>query len=339
MIVPVFNAEAYIDQCIESVLNQSWKNTELILVNDGSTDESLNKCLLWKEDPRVKIISIENHGVSFARNLGLEHATGQWVMFLDSDDYLAENCLEELMTMASSDTQQILAAYTDGTPETQLPLHAAVSADSVREMTLDPMNNQLLPPFYALKPMSLAACWAKLYLNSVIRQNHIRFREDLRLSEDTLFVLDYLSCIENVVVTNLPVLCYRSNTASVTKGFRADHLHDRFRFFNILKARECGSAAVHILSLLLFEICKVEGCTKGRERTQLERVITNYLAENRDLLRHAEKLTLSSGKFQQIVYKAAVICFLHRLYFAGFGFLRIYSHLSKGDLRNITPKN
>ena len=98
IIVPVYNAEKYIDQCIESVLTQSFTDFELILVNDGSTDSSLERCYAWDSDERVKVFFTENRGVSHARNYGLKNAIGKWILFLDSDDYLVKDSLEALIS-------------------------------------------------------------------------------------------------------------------------------------------------------------------------------------------------------------------------------------------------
>lgn len=325
IIVPVYNAESYIDQCIQSVLDQSFRDLELILVNDGSTDASLQKCLSWEKDPRVRVISGENHGVSHARNLGLASACGEWILFLDSDDHLLDGALPQLMQLAAPDTQQVLAAYTTDQPEAVTHLSETVSAADLLKMSLDSVNHRLLPAFYPLKPLSLAACWAKLYRGRVIRENGLRFHEGLRLSEDTLFNLDYLSCIETVTVSNLPVLYYRQNTGSVTHVFHAHHLTNRFRFFDILTDRYGQDAAVHILSLLFFEICKIERCARGRERKQLEKLVSGYLSNHMELLCSSKTLSLSSGRWQRLAYSLAALCFRHRLYWAGFGSLRLYT--------------
>lgn len=338
IIVPVYNAQAYIDQCIKSVLTQSFRDIELILINDGSTDESLNKCRLWEDDPRVILLSTENRGVSAARNLGLQKASGKWIMFLDSDDCLLDNCLENLMTMVLPDTQEVIGAYIGDEPEQKKALHQMVSADAVRTMSLDPINHQLLPAFYEVKPLSLSACWAKLFLNEIIKENAIRFHEQLRLSEDTLFHLDYLACIENVVVSNLPVIYYRQNMVSVTKVFNAKHLVNRFRFFDILKEWKDRDAAVHILSLLFFEICKIERYTKGQERKLLEEEIIGYLSENGDILRSIGKRSLSRGKWQKIAYRLAAVCFRWKAYRAGFVLLRVYSAATQGEINKLTAK-
>ena len=338
IIVPVYNAEAYIDPCISSVLNQSYHNLELILIDDGSTDASLRKCRMWEKDSRVTVLSTENRGVSAARNLGLQHAAGKWIMFLDSDDYLLDNCLEKLMAMVSPDTQEVIAAYTDGEPDNHEILQQSVRADSVCRMCLDSVNNQLLPAFYEIKPLSLSSCWAKLFLNAVIRENSIRFHEELRLSEDTLFHLDYLACIDTAVISNLPVIFYRRNDSSVTKAFHPKQLANRFRFFTILKERNHQDAAVHILSLLFFEICKIERYTGGCERKQLENEIADYLSKNTDILGSIGNLSLSRGKWQSPVYQAAAVCFRNRIGWAGFALLRIYAAATQGEINKLTAK-
>lgn len=96
VIVPVYNVQNYLERCIESVLNQTFKNFELILVNDGSTDNSLNICKRYKKDNRIKIISQKNKGLSAARNKGLELAQGEYVSFIDSDDFVEKDYLKLL---------------------------------------------------------------------------------------------------------------------------------------------------------------------------------------------------------------------------------------------------
>lgn len=338
IIVPVYNAQTYIDQCIKSVLNQSYSNFELILINDGSTDDSLEKCRFWETDPRVIILSTENRGVSSARNLGLQKASGKWILFLDSDDYLPDNCLAQLMALVSTDTQEIIAAYVEKEPENHPILHQSVCADAVCRMSLDPVNNQLLPAFYEVKPLSLPSCWAKLYSNAIIQKYTVRFDETLHLSEDILFNLDYLACIDRVLISNLPVVHYRQNASSVTKVFSKKQLADRLRFFRILREQEYPDAAVHILSLLFFEICKIERYTRGHERTLLEKEIIDWLSENMDLLHSIGTLSLSSGKWQRAAYRLAAKCFRHKVYRAGFALLRIYSTVTYGELNKLTTK-
>ena len=97
VIVPIYNVEKYIDRCIKSIVNQTYKNLEIILINDGSLDKSGQICDTWEsKDNRIKVIHQMNSGVSVARNTGLENATGEYVTFVDSDDYIEPKYCEIL---------------------------------------------------------------------------------------------------------------------------------------------------------------------------------------------------------------------------------------------------
>ena len=100
IIIPVYNVEKYLQRCIESVLQQTYKDIEVVLVDDGSTDNSGNNCDLWSEkDKRIKVIHKVNGGLSSARNAGCRVATGDYILFLDSDDYLSSDCVSKLIKM------------------------------------------------------------------------------------------------------------------------------------------------------------------------------------------------------------------------------------------------
>jgi len=100
IIVPVYNVEKYINECITSIVNQTYKNLEICLINDGSTDNSGKYCEEWEHnDSRINIIHQYNQGVSAARNRGLEVSTGKWIVFIDSDDYIAHNYIETLLNL------------------------------------------------------------------------------------------------------------------------------------------------------------------------------------------------------------------------------------------------
>jgi hypothetical protein len=195
-------------------------------------------------------------------------------------------------------------------------------------MLLDPINHDLLPDFYELKPMSLCACWGKLYRSAVIREHSIRFPEELRLSEDTVFNLDYLAHIDHAVISDVPVVHYRHNAGSATKVFREQHLADRFRFFDLLLERAYPEAAVHILALLFHEICRIERCASPGTNA-LKRQIIHYFSEHPVLLNNTKNRALSVGKFQRPVYRTAAGCFRRGAYGTGFALLRAYAAISK----------
>lgn len=109
VIMPVYNVENYIEKCLDSVCNQSFKDLEIICVNDGSTDNSLKLLEDYaKRDSRIKIITQENGGIGHARNTGLKNATGEYVLFVDSDDFLCENSLDELYYNINSNNSDLV---------------------------------------------------------------------------------------------------------------------------------------------------------------------------------------------------------------------------------------
>ena len=108
VIIPVYNVEKYISECLESILNQTYKNIEIICVNDGSTDNSLEIIKQFKKNG-VKVYTQKNHGLGITRNNGMKHASGQYIMFIDSDDYLASNCIENYVQPLNNEDYDIVA--------------------------------------------------------------------------------------------------------------------------------------------------------------------------------------------------------------------------------------
>ena len=111
IIIPVFNGEPFLDRCLSSVINQSYNNIEIIIINDGSTDNTQSICESYsKNDPRVIIINKKNEGVSTARNVGLDTAVGDYIYFVDADDYVLEDGIEKLVKKAIDNAADIIVA-------------------------------------------------------------------------------------------------------------------------------------------------------------------------------------------------------------------------------------
>ena len=109
LIIPVYNAEKYLQECLDSAINQTLENIEIIIVNDGSTDNSLTICKRYSQkDSRIKLISQKNSGVAVARNIALQTATGEYIAFMDSDDYIDKNMLFDMYTKAKRDNADIV---------------------------------------------------------------------------------------------------------------------------------------------------------------------------------------------------------------------------------------
>lgn len=188
IIVPVYNAEKYLNRCIDSVLTQTYTNFELLLINDGSKDRSGEICDEYAaKDSRVRVFHKENGGVSSARNLGLDNIRGEWVTFCDSDDYVDSCWLNNYILNIVADCElvvQSIKLICNGYTEIAGP-----------EIDISGNGNEIM---IALKydGGTIGYPVNKLILSKIIKDNNIRFREDFRLREDEDFVLRCLLHIQ-----------------------------------------------------------------------------------------------------------------------------------------------
>lgn len=199
VVVPVYNAERYLHPCIQSVLKQNVCDFELLLVNDGSKDRSLEICRDYAEkDKRIVVIDKPNGGVSSARNAGLAVAKGEWVTFVDADDFLGEHFFDEI----EAATEDLLIRG-----EISLGSDGCV----VNDCTIDHLNPQpALNEFvksYVGTPL-LRAPWSKFFCRSLIAD--LRFPEDMKVGEDSYFVQRYLARCNSYKL--LCGSCYHVNT-------------------------------------------------------------------------------------------------------------------------------
>ena len=189
IISPVYNSEKYLSGFVESVLNQSFTNWELLLVDDGSTDNSESVCKSYSEiDGRVHFIKNNHNGVSFARNTGISISKGRWIYFADSDDLLMPDGLKTLWENAGEDVDLVSASYRrfiDGELEPETLTKEGGSFDSLsflEEITRFPKVRWIE-----------RYLWTKLFRKDIIDHNQISFDEQLSYREDVLFLITYLS--------------------------------------------------------------------------------------------------------------------------------------------------
>ena len=218
IIVPVYQAEKYLDRCIKSVLNQTYKQIELILVDDGSTDGSAAICdgYAAKRD-NVKVIRQSNAGVSSARNKGLDAACGDYVMFVDADDYIAPSLCEDLSAYIDENTDVIIAALTADYGESKKNVRVAEAVN----LSLQDLKKNF--DLYYKIPLLNSPC-GKLYKRSVIFG--VRFCAEVKTGEDLLFNLECYGKADNIKI--VPVTGYyynRTNTDSATKKFKEEYFN------------------------------------------------------------------------------------------------------------------
>lgn len=188
VIVPVYNTEKYLPRCIDSILAQTFTDFELILVNDGSTDNSGKICDGYaKKDSRIVVIHKDNGGVSSARNRGIDMAHGEWITFVDSDDELYDrDSLNQLQLLINDDIEFVIAGYVYCN---EFGIVTYKINESV-EQTINPIDGIFL--YYRPKYFRyLGHICSKLYNNALIKTNKLKFNEDISYNEDGLFHVQY----------------------------------------------------------------------------------------------------------------------------------------------------
>lgn len=223
IVVPVYNAERFLSLCLDSILRQSYANWEMIAVDDGSTDRSLEILQSYStKDTRIHIISKSNEGVSIARNLALSQAKGDYVYFVDADDEVMPDGLRILVE--TMEDKQATFVKSDFLPVDENGEQAFVNKKQVfrrkydgKVLGAEKFFRKILTKEYFL--------WTCLFCRGIIEANHIHFIPHCRLMEDSAFIADYLMCSEKNVYKDACVYKYRkyANTASAAnKDYSAD---------------------------------------------------------------------------------------------------------------------
>lgn len=194
IIVPVYNAEKYLNRCIDSILSQTMTDFELLLIDDESKDNSGRICDEYAEkDARVRVFHKPNGGVSSARNLGLDNAKGKWITFVDADDRCSCNYLEHLLSKVDDDTDLIIsyAVICDSTGEkAEVYPEYRVNATNFERLFVDSDMHWHTSP------------WAKLYRASIIYENSLRFNEMMHIGEDADFLFSFMLITDKIYVSS-----------------------------------------------------------------------------------------------------------------------------------------
>lgn len=214
IIIPIYNAEKYINKCLDSILKQTKKELEIILINDGSTDNT-EKIIKTYQDKRIKYFKNDNHGIGYSRNFGINQSTSKYIMFLDSDDYLETTACEELFNKAEKDNLDIVISdfykvFNNNIEEIKLP---SFENSSLKD------NPDIITEY--LNP------WAKLYSSKLLKDNKIKFVENLKY-EDAPFVIETLDKAKKIGKVDKPLNYY------VIHGNSETTVRDR-KCFDILK--------------------------------------------------------------------------------------------------------
>lgn len=208
VIVPIYNSERYLDKCINSILNQTLNNFELLLINDGSTDKSGTICDEFaKKDKRISVYHQKNQGVSKARNVGIENSKGEYIVFIDSDDWVDKEFLQSLDCGEYDLVVSGLKKKRNESLEVMFQSDESILTLSCEEKVIDFLNN-----WFVLTVIS------KRFVRNIIITNNCFFRENMNYGEDTLFVTSYIYNIKTIKICNSSLYYYDgTNEMSLSK--------------------------------------------------------------------------------------------------------------------------
>lgn len=308
IIVPVYNVENYIERCLNSLVNQTFKDIEIITINDGSTDKSLELLNKYaKEDIRISVIDLGDEGVSYCRNLGIEKANGKYIMFVDSDDWIDSSMVEVMYKKAEENKLDLVMCsyireFKDHSKEKifNLPQEIIYKDNEVKNELLrklvGPIKEELSNPEML---DALGTVWGKLYRADILKENKIKFVDlkEIGSAEDTLFNIFTFNYLKKVMFLNKPMYHYwRDNPKSVTSQYNPKLKEQRKVFFKYisdfikennfeqvfeeaLNNRICTS----VLGLGLIE------CSKNNKISRINKIKNIKIIINEEYIRNAYK--------------------------------------------------
>lgn len=200
VIVPAYNVEDKISRCITSIINQTYKELQIIVINDGSTDHTYGVCQRYQtEDDRVQVYTTENKGVSSARNYGIDLAKGKYIVFVDADDYMEKDCISLLVESAPKQSWVIGNYYI--CEEKKKKIHQMYFQNKKKYGDKNDLPDLCLNRnFYCV--------WGKLYVTDTIKKNHLYFPLERDYGEDLIFNIKYFQYVTTFVALNKPIYNY-----------------------------------------------------------------------------------------------------------------------------------
>ncbi|WP_416828188.1 glycosyltransferase family 2 protein [Ectobacillus polymachus] len=308
IIIPVYNAELYLDNCIRSVLAQTYKNIEVILINDGSIDKSAEICDKYvNKYKNVKVIHQKNCGPSIARNMGISASKGQYIQFVDSDDSIEPNMTEKLINAMNKKNNLVICGIKvinsklgNVIEEFSSPIDGIFTSKEFVENFGDFLKNGLIN-----SPCN------KLYDKKIIKNNSIQFNENLNMGEDLLFNIEYLNDCNNIAIIKDKLYNYIkfSNEKSLTVSYKPSFfetqqmLFQNIRNFLLSKENYSGNNKLfieknysgNVVGCLVNLFHKDSGLTRINKKEQIKNIVFD------DSVRRSIKYFKKNGFQQRII--------------------------------------
>ena len=218
VVVPVYNVQNYLIECVNSIMKQTYNNLEIIIIDDGSTDKSGKICdRLAKKDCRIKVIHKKNEGVSKSRNLGIKLSTGELITFIDADDFLEKNMFENMINLY---TDGYLVACTYNVIENNKIKKNHRKKSLCEDKFVEDITVHDALTFLANRKKIYGFTWNKIFSTEIIKQNKLKFIDSISICEDLCFVAEYILYVKGIkyIHDNLYNYRLREDSASFSKN-------------------------------------------------------------------------------------------------------------------------
>lgn len=240
VVLPIYNVEKYLNRCLKSVVNQSYKNLEIILVDDGSPDGCPKICDDWaKKDNRIKVVHKKNAGLGYARNTGIDNSTGEYICFFDSDDYIALDAIEKAYNLAVKEKSDIVVfGFCNVKANGETGKAVIPQTDKITYSGKEVQNTFLAdligPDVKSGKQTNLwMSAWTSIYSLDMIKKASWGFVSERDIiSEDIYSLLDLYKCVDRVSILSEALYFYCENSGSLTHTYKKDRYSKIKNFYD-----------------------------------------------------------------------------------------------------------
>lgn len=319
VVVPVYNVEKYLTQCVESLVAQSYKNIEILLIDDGSRDGSGMLCDQFaKKYSNVAAYHKNNTGLGLTRNYGLERIKGDYVTFVDSDDYLAPDAVQQLVDgLKHGENDTVIGGFTKITDKGEkIYVESYPKEDFNDEECYSKVFCKMLGSSPKEHDSIKASVWNVLYSTSLIKRNHISFVSERQyISEDIVWDSDYFKYSTNTEIIDSTAYYYRSNPTSLSKTYRPDRFEKCVVFFEYMTnkmvyTKICDEARLRLTKNLFINVRSCFALEKERSfheiKQSIRKICSNFVLQEAIKAYPVSQLGISQKVFIHLVKNKCV---------------------------------
>lgn len=309
VIIPIHNAAPYLHRALKSIVNQTFKDFEVLLINDESTDESVEIASEYLKYPFIKLINTNRGGVSRARNIGIKNATGEWVTFMDADDWIETSFYESYFNEIKKNEETCDIIFSGYIRE--------LSSGNYKKISLSPSyvhDNLSITIEYLYKVEAFGWAWNKLFKRSIIELNQIYFEPTIQLREDELFTLKYCKHVNSIQIISASLYHYMMNNNSLVHKKRnyidyqrvSDQLYKEYhRYFDNKRFQE--KYKIDYASGIFYSLTTIYTGETPASKEQRLAFIKKFIKARKQLA-YPYKIRYRANKYKNLIFKCIFLC-------------------------------